>query len=50
MRFNKNQLAAHTATVAECERKIERFETILFLAGGAVTFASGVCGLFCLIG
>ena len=49
MRFNKNQLEAHAATVEHSLRMIDRVDTILFLAGCIVSIASGMYGLFCLI-
>ena len=50
MTHNKNQLAAHAATVEHSLRMIDRVDTILFLAGCIVSIASGMYGLFCLIG
>lgn len=46
MTHNRHQLAAHEAELERCLRNIERIDTIIFLAGCAVSIIGGLCGLF----
>ena len=49
MTHNRKTIEAHAATVEHSLRMIDRVDTVLFLAGCAVSIASGMYGLFCLI-
>lgn len=48
MTHNRHTIAAASVTLAECERGIALVDTVLSLAGCAVSIVGGMYGLFCL--